>query len=110
MDVIALALSVAGTGALMLHRGFRRWVFCQNEIEIEEPADDGTVRWCVRDDASYCFKCTSWTRYTDDKTQKKHPFAGYICECPEYVNPHFHFRCSSCQYKTIMRAADDRAA
>lgn len=37
-----------------------------------------------------------------------------ICDCEEYPNIHFHFKCgdsnysSSCGFKTIMRTADDK--
>jgi len=108
MDILAhVFFSIGTAGVMMLHPAVRRWIFTTHrEVEIEEPAD-GTVQWRVDKGASYCVKCTSWSQFVpSDKSIRPRAFEK-ICECAEYPKPHFHFVCTHCSFKTIMRTADD---
>ena len=89
-------------GALMLVPRVRRLIFPEKEIEKEKPIDNGTVTWTVNGNGgAYCFKCTRWTN------RKGESPVGPLCECAAYEKSHFHFECTACGFKTIMRAADD---
>ncbi len=46
------------------------------------------------------FKCPKCTIQENNKH-------SVICSCEEHYNEHFHFTCVNCNYKNIMRTADD---
>lgn len=75
------------------------------EREVEEflnpPPPKETVPWSFNYilGVSKCTKCKGYNRWRGK---------GYtICSCKDYPRPHFHIGCPHCDYKVIMRSADD---
>ena len=75
------------------------------EQEVEEflnpPPPKETVPWSFNYilGVSKCTKCKGYNRWRGK---------GYtICSCKDYPRPHFHITCPCCEYKVIMRSADD---
>jgi hypothetical protein len=64
--------------------------------------DDGSVQWLCRTSTNNLFACPKCLFGNGT------PSIGQICECCEYSQSHFHFACTSCGFKAIMRTADDR--
>lgn len=66
------------------------------------------IKWAWKHDTTpmchMCPKCHHYQR-TDSQTKAIVP---KICECTQYHKSHFHFECYKCDYKAIMRTADDK--
>ncbi len=77
-------------------------VFAPNRSPEPKQTDDGTIKWgwSYENHGHQCPKCRVVTTYT------KSPRLEF-CDCGEHVRSHFHFVCSSCKFKAIMRTADE---
>jgi hypothetical protein len=103
IDTIFYAAGVAST--LTMSKGWSKWKKPKvEEPKVEEPFAHPFL-WIdyrgsgIRHLGYKCPKCHSYS-----VNQKDYP----ICEDFCYPNPHFHFKCNSCGYGNIMRAADDK--
>ena len=65
-----------------------------------EPGD-GSVPWLQAPGTTFlqCPKC---------RRENGQLAIGNICDCGERVTPHFHFTCGACDFKAVMRTADER--
>ena len=61
---------------------------------------DGSWPWLQRTPQGY-FRCPKCTRENGTNCHTK------LCDCGERVTPHFHFTCGACDFKAVMRTADE---
>ena len=78
----------------------------EQEVEdfLNPPPPKETVPWSYNYvfGVSKCTKCKGYNRWRGK---------GYIiCSCKDYARPHFHITCPHCEYKVIMKSADDSQA
>lgn len=62
---------------------------------------DGTLPWSIYQTGErHGFRCPKCINVHKNKTQMPY------CECEEYHDGHFHFKCGDCGYQNIVRTAD----
>jgi len=103
MQLIDIVGSVAVNCALSfgLMKAKLRW---EKSKEKQNPRIDefGAYPWLwTNEDIGEGLKCPMCDAH---KSNNRRP---YICEDEHYHKSHFHFECSSCKFKTIMRTVND---
>jgi hypothetical protein len=114
--IITTVLTVAATGS-----GYALGKRKAKVNETVEPIEDSSISWAwdYKREGFNCPKCKFTSYYdklsaVDNTVKQKKPRAtkkkssGHLpyCECPEYHDEHFHFKCKECGFAAIMRTAD----
>jgi hypothetical protein len=92
---------VAGAGSILGLNGLRALKTRKTTPEVEDSSYEFLWR-SFQSGYEYGYRCPKCISYKCNK--KDYPICSDYC----YPKMHFHFKCNSCGFETIMRTADNK--